>query len=920
MGLFVYGKDAKVLAKAQESLEQIAEAMSAQNVTPNATNTLQSHEIVASMSRIADVIEVANTQEVQNAEPEFSQEWKKRVAFALNLCTVSVSQIVDYDDIFILEQEYEAILNNLNLEEIPKDEALLNILKQLLETITFFRIQEGDKALLNRRYEHQLKNAIWSAMPNPATLLGLASGNVLGSIASLVLGVGTGYMNYRRNKADLQITQEEEMWKLQRSAMEQFNGLRRELFDTAWRLADKYNFPDQYRLTERQIFQYNQILLDNDDLRRYERLKYIEHHFKAYPVFYYYLGHAANAVAQGNYLDSPNLCTQYKQRAKESFSRFMNETEKHLLREDQILATCILEYFDLLLLDNDASQDELCTLIEKAVAAAGTAYDILQICAFSYIKIGKYQEATSLLRMLINEEYNTVQNGQLLSGIYLSEYLVSQNEDIRNNYSTMRKRIRPELESWRNVAAHRVTSEQLLLPFPAQNDDISNQSAIREEILGKFIVTQKELLLADYSNVLCEIGKHYTIRYNQLMPISSKSVYLDRYYLDTTEGFGWRKEKLTQHLNSQSPESLPKAIASIQQSMPQADTIFKLLNEYTHVLNCLVEPLCRCTITDTMTNTITSKRNKINQFFAFSSENEPSLNSVIDAVFGLPFIELGLASIILVRNEIVQHVDACTTMQSIANVNAHLSEFYDFMTRLQTQSEEREDTPLRYGFINNRHQATPSQEEIELLSLTLLGEDGVALQTQKNLAAEMLAIFNQHSDLILKEKLDNIDIYRNTERKFSDYIGRHSNDLSNYVLNPTECIFAIINDTFVSDVDLLFTTRGIRIYKRFSSEDNSSNFKNFMNAVTCKKILSLPNSYSSVLLVGEKKMTINSHAYNNKNINKDAFLNLCGELFDKVPHQKKQNSVRETRYNLLDHVKYLAMIQHLKKIQLMPPQ
>ncbi len=54
--------------------------------------------------------------------------------------------------------------------------------------------------------------------------------------------------------------------------MEQFNGLRRELFDTAWRLADTYKFPDEYRLTERQIRQYDEILMDNDEIRKYERL------------------------------------------------------------------------------------------------------------------------------------------------------------------------------------------------------------------------------------------------------------------------------------------------------------------------------------------------------------------------------------------------------------------------------------------------------------------------------------------------------------------------------------------------------------------------------------------------------------------------------------------------------------------------
>ena len=36
-------------------------------------------------------------------------------AYALNMCTVSISQIIDYNDVYILEQEYDAILNNTNI-------------------------------------------------------------------------------------------------------------------------------------------------------------------------------------------------------------------------------------------------------------------------------------------------------------------------------------------------------------------------------------------------------------------------------------------------------------------------------------------------------------------------------------------------------------------------------------------------------------------------------------------------------------------------------------------------------------------------------------------------------------------------------------------------------------------------------------
>ena len=54
---------------------------------------------------------------------------KIRAAYALNVCAVSVSQIVDYNDQYILDQEYENTLNNLNL--IPNN-PLFNFVQSIL--------------------------------------------------------------------------------------------------------------------------------------------------------------------------------------------------------------------------------------------------------------------------------------------------------------------------------------------------------------------------------------------------------------------------------------------------------------------------------------------------------------------------------------------------------------------------------------------------------------------------------------------------------------------------------------------------------------------------------------------------------------------------------------------------------------------
>ena len=154
----------------------------------------------------------------------YSKEEQLKAAYALNLCTVSISQIIDYDDMNIMEQEYEAILNNLNLEQIPKDDALLKVLKQILDTITFFRIQEVDKKLIEKEYQQKIKNAIWNAVPNFGMIV--AGGNPVTMAISLASQVGIGYMNYRKVKAEIQLDKERKDWELEASSIEQFNDLR----------------------------------------------------------------------------------------------------------------------------------------------------------------------------------------------------------------------------------------------------------------------------------------------------------------------------------------------------------------------------------------------------------------------------------------------------------------------------------------------------------------------------------------------------------------------------------------------------------------------------------------------------------------------------------------------------------------------
>ncbi len=336
----------------------------------------------------------------------------RKAALALNLCTVSVSQIIDYEDINILKQEYDAILNNINLQEIIKDESLLNAIKSILDTLTFYMIQDEEKKIVEKEYEQNLKNALLSAF-RPTGMLFVSGSPITMAVAAVTM-VGTGYLNYRSAKVQAKLAHEKELWKLRRSAIEQLHGLRKSLFETAWRLSDTYQFPDEWRLTEKQITRYNTILMEPDPHKRYDRLDVLSSTFGAFPSFWYYKGRAALEAAD-KYQDNTAVSAKFKELARAAYDEY-DKVYLPLMREDIIASQAALDKISML--DRTQDKDKIIQLLERAEKMAGENYDVLQLCAINYLNIAEPQSAIKILRVLINENYNLYLNGRLLSRIY----------------------------------------------------------------------------------------------------------------------------------------------------------------------------------------------------------------------------------------------------------------------------------------------------------------------------------------------------------------------------------------------------------------------------------------------------------------------------------------------------------------------
>jgi hypothetical protein len=361
--------------------------------------------------------------ESTNLVSNLPQEEKAKVAYALNLCAVSISQIIDSKSIVVLKQERENILNNLNLQNFVKHPALFEVIKQILDTITYLEIQAGDLSFIEREYQQKMKNAIWSALPSPGAFF--AGGGPYTIVIALAVQVGTGYMNYRRNKNQYALEGERSVWELKRHELEQLYGLRAQLFETAWRLSSDYNFEDKFRLTEKQLSRYSGSLLENDPLKRFERLDVMSEKFEAFPPFWYHKGNAAMEVFR-NEKTYGSFVHGYENEAINAYDKF-HSCHFEFLREDVIAASCCLEHISLLA-PNDAAVEKL---LRQALHFAADNYDILEQSILVSMLLQRFDEIIAPLREMVVNNYNVGLNGLILSRIYIMQSNKTEYDKLR---------------------------------------------------------------------------------------------------------------------------------------------------------------------------------------------------------------------------------------------------------------------------------------------------------------------------------------------------------------------------------------------------------------------------------------------------------------------------------------------------------
>lgn len=690
-------------------------------------------------------------------------------AYALNMCTVSISQIIDYNDVYVLEQEYDAILNNLNLEKIRKHDALLNTFVEMLNTISFFRIQEIKKEMIERQYQQRMKSALWSAIPNLGVIV--AGGHPAVIAYSLVSQIGTGYMNYRKERATAMSEKEKAEMELSITAMEQFHALRRELFVTSWKLAEAYKIKDEWRLTEKQIKQYNEILMDPDEIRKYERLESIQSKFEAYPPFWYHIGHTADYIAGSLDIQlSEEVKAEYRELAKKHFEKFEQCNKYNILREDQLTASFALEYVDLLLLEDKPDFAKIEELLRTAVNMSGNANDVLELCAIAYLKIGNGNEASRLLKVLVNEGYNLEVNAKLLSRLYVSSYIFNGDEVYRRKYEVLSKRVNPAL----------------LFPMPIGKIE---DKTLQEQ----FMCEQREVLIEYVKNVLDAFARKYMSMFNRVLFIpNSRKSYDEFYFGDDNEE---RCQDIKNVLSGNDRKDYIKQLSEKKFRSVYLEILNDMLNELDGLLlyyQCKKKDgliiLIKQELLEhkTLMNEIQVKLE--NGEFGTEEYEEMRKELSFSAVTNKFFESL--------KKNIVSQIQGMQSLEELSKAEDDLQDFY-----------RREELSLYDECNPNKFVLTGQKHRNQYLKDNLLGS---AMKTETQLVKKvekMCEAIQRESQNILREEPENITIIMKGTEEFRDYFNN-----SKLKSIDTSNVLAIISDR--TNIDLVFNCDGLTIVEK----------------------------------------------------------------------------------------------------------
>lgn len=330
-----------------------------------------------------------------------SVETQLQVLQALNQIAVSLTHIITYNDKVVLDQEYNTIINNLNLSKIP-DADIITLLQELMDLLTSSKIQDRDRAYLARSYDQNVQQELRKRMRSRILETDLLI-NPYTSILNAMLNVGSFYFNYRDKMEDYKKEREQAFWKIDTNTLQGLNNFYKKLLKYSWDLMRRYHLPDEWRLDEKQLSDYTAILKEPDLGVRYRKLERIESSFQKFPPYWYYRGQAAREI--GN-----------NKEALHCFNQFQNIHQGILRRDPYAASTAMCKT---MLTAEQATPGKVKSDLEVILANSEDAdWGNILFAALQYARLGDADTAGRLiLRNLDNGHAAFIENSEMIRSV-----------------------------------------------------------------------------------------------------------------------------------------------------------------------------------------------------------------------------------------------------------------------------------------------------------------------------------------------------------------------------------------------------------------------------------------------------------------------------------------------------------------------
>lgn len=334
-----------------------------------------------------------------STETSVDNEKARNAAMTLNYLHGSLNKIVLYNDKIVLEEEYNNIINNLNLTVI-EDPELVHVITYLMDTLTQFRLSEMDREKFRKEYEEKLEGAMSGALVGLANIRG---SNPIELGVNAVLGIGSAYLNYKNAQKSLKNELKDSTYELDKGAITDLNNIRKEFIITYWEIMKRYNMPDEWRVSEKQFTRLIDILKDDNDEKQYRQLLRMQDELAVLPMFWYELSLVARKLQKKD--DELNFISKYES---------LNDK---LFRHNSMYS---------LLLANKISYMNINTDKEEIIQSLKKIYEIDSLnanrklfSAMKYMQLGDYANADSLLTQNIDDNFLANISGRLKLNIYL---------------------------------------------------------------------------------------------------------------------------------------------------------------------------------------------------------------------------------------------------------------------------------------------------------------------------------------------------------------------------------------------------------------------------------------------------------------------------------------------------------------------